>query len=916
MTTSVTDPAGGASGPGQGPVVAGSASHPALPDAGWDALAADGSVVRIRPIGAGDEAALKAMNQRLSDRSVYLRFFALDRRGADAHAHHLADGSPGHQALVAESGGRVVGVASYEVLRPGEAEMAFLLDDAVHGRGIGTLLLEQLAAVAREAGINRLRADTLAENAAMLRVFTDSGFEQTHRFDSGVVELMLDTSYSTRTLDRMAERERQAEDRSLRPLFSPAAVAVIGAGRTPGGIGHEVLRALAVGGYRGELYAVNPRAGRIGDVPAYPSILAVPGPVDLAVIAVPAAQVSDVLAECGLKGVAGAVILTSGFSELGANGLQSEILAIARRHSIRLIGPNCLGIVNTAPEVALNATFADVTAVPGSLAIAAQSGAVGIAVLDHASRIGLGISEFVSLGNKVDVSGNDLLLHWWNDARTDVIALYLESFGNPVKFGRLARLVGRTKPVLVVKGGRSTGGRRAGASHTAAAATPDTAVDALFQQSGVLRMDTVEELIETARVLAGRPLPKGNRLAVIGNAGGAGVLAADAAGRLGLEVPELSTTTQQQLTDATGAVGAGNPVDLGAAASPETLERALRVVLDSGEADSILVCYAATRAGSVSETYAAIAAAAADSEVPILVTCLGAPDADPRVPLANGSYLPVFPFPESAVRALAHVVRYAAWRSRPQGVVPTLDRLDAEGARTVVRRFLQRRPEGGWLDPEQAEQLLQCAGIPVVPTIRASSREQALAAAGLIGYPVVLKTAAEGIVHKTDVGGVRVGLADERAVESAYDEIAAATGDPHVVVQAMAPAWTEMVIGMVRDALFGPIVMAGSGGVLTDLMADRRWRGLPLTDLDAIEMVRSLRCAPLLAGYRGAEPADEAAVLDVIHRVAWLSETVPEIAELDINPLTAAPSGALTIDAKLHVTPAGPTHDWHSRHLR
>ena len=411
MATSLTGPGGGAIGPGQGRAAAGTASHLALPDAGWDALAADGSVVRIRSIRADDEAPLKAMNQRLSDRSVYLRFFSLNRRGADEHAHHLATDSPGHRALVAECAGQVVGVASYELLRPGEAEMAFLLDDAVHGRGIGTLLLEQLAAVAREAGIRRLRADTLAENAPMLRVFTDSGFEQVRRFDSGVVELTLDTSYSAQTLDRMAERERRAEDRSLQRLFSPASVAVIGAGRTPGGIGHEVLRSLA-GSYQGRLYAVNPQAGQVGGVTAYPSILAVPGSVDLAVIAVPAAQVAVVLAECGHKGVAGAVILTSGFSELGATGAQQEILAIARRHSIRLIGPNCLGIVNTAPGVVLNATFADLTPAPGSLAIAAQSGAVGIAVLDQASRIGLGISEFVSLGNKVDVSGNDLLLHW------------------------------------------------------------------------------------------------------------------------------------------------------------------------------------------------------------------------------------------------------------------------------------------------------------------------------------------------------------------------------------------------------------------------------------------------------------------------------------------------------------------------
>ncbi|TCO20398.1 acyl-CoA synthetase (NDP forming) [Kribbella steppae] len=905
----------GAIGPGHDPVAAGSASHPALPDAGWDALAADGSVVRIRPIRPDDEVELKALNHRISDRSVYLRFFSLNRHGADEHAHHLATASPGHQALVAETAGQVVGVASYELLRPGEAEMAFLLDDAVHGRGIGTLLLEQLAAVAREAGISRLHADTLAENAPMLRVFTASGFELVHRFDSGVVELSLDTSYSVQTLDRMAERERRAEDRSLRPLFSPESVAVIGAGRTPGGIGHEVLRSLA-GSYQGRLYAVNPKAGQVAGVTAYPSILAVPGSVDLAVIAVPAAQVASVLAECGHQGVTGAVILTSGFSELGADGAQQEILAIARRHSIRLIGPNCLGIVNTAPEVALNATFADLTPAPGSLALAAQSGAVGIAVLDQAGRAGLGISEFASLGNKVDVSGNDLLLHWWNDPRTDVIGLYLESFGNPVKFGRLARLVGRTKPVLVVKGGRSTGGRRAGASHTAAAATPDTAVDALFAQSGVLRMETVEELVDTARVLAGRPLPKGNRLAVIGNAGGAGVLAADAAARLGLEVPELSAATQQELTEATGAVGAGNPVDLGAAASPRTMERALRIVLDSGEADSVLVCYAATRAGNVAETYAAIASASAGAELPIVVNCIGAPHAEPQVQLTDGASLPVFPFPESAVRALAHAVRYAAWRARPQGVVPVLDRVDAEAARTVVSRFLQGRPDGGWIDPQHAEQLLQCAGIPVVDAVQASTRKEALATAQVVGYPVVLKTAAEGVVHKTDVGGVRVGLVDEQAAEAAYDEIAAATGDGHVVVQAMAPAGTELVIGMVRDPLFGPIVMAGSGGVLTDLMADRRWRGLPLTDLDAAEMVRSLRCAPLLAGYRGADPADEAAVLDVLHRVAWLCETVPQIAELDINPLRAAPSGAFAVDIKLHLTPAAPTPDWYARRLR
>jgi acyl-CoA synthetase (NDP forming) len=802
-------------------------------------------------------------------------------------------------------------------MRADEAEMAFLLDDAVHGRGIGTLLLEQLAAVARDRGIRHLHADTLAENAPMLRLFLGSGFHESHKLDTGLVELSLDTAYGAHTLDRMAERESTAESRSLRPVLSPRSVAVIGAGRKPGGIGHEVLLNLVDAGFKGDLYAVNPNADRIGDVLAFPRIADVPGPVDLVVIAVPADQVRGVVEECGRARVGGAVVLTSGFSELGADGrrMQQDLLDVARRYSLRLIGPNCLGIVNTDPDVRLDATFASTQPTAGGLALAAQSGAVGIAVLDHAGRIGPGISQFVSLGNKVDVSGNDLLLHWWNDPRTDVIGLYLESFGNPRKFGRVARLVGRTKPVLVVKAGRSSGGRRAGASHTAAAATPDTAVDALFAQSGVLRMETLEELVDTARVLSGRPLPRGRRLGIVGNAGGAGVLAADAAGSADLDVPEFSTSTTGQLIEATRAVGAGNPVDLGAAATPETLEAALRIILTSGEVDAVLVTYAATRAGDVEETFAAIARAAAGSTVPILVNCLGAPNAAAQIVLEDGSRLPVYTFPETAVRALSHAVRYAAWRGRPQGAMPQMTGVDKDGARAIVRHYLNGHRDGGWLDPAPAEQLMLCAGIPVVPAVAVATRQQAVEAADRLGYPVVLKTAAAGIVHKTDVGGVRLGLRNAGALKAAYAELTTALADPHGVVQAMASPGDELVAGLVRDPLFGPVLMIGGGGVLTDLLADRRWRGLPLTDLDATDMLRSLRCAPLLVGYRGAVGVDEAAILDVLHRIAWLAEAVPEIAELDINPLTATPTGAVAVDVKLRLAPAGPERDWYSRQL-
>ncbi|MFK4084841.1 GNAT family N-acetyltransferase [Kribbella sp. NPDC020789] len=886
------------------------------PGAGWDVLATDGSVIRIRPVREDDEPALLEMNERVSDRSMYLRFFAISRTVAGEHTHHLATVHDGHVALVAEDGGQVVGVASYEPLRPGEAEMAFLLEDSVHGRGIGTLLLEQLAAVARENGIERLRADTLVENAGMLRVFADSGFEQVRRMDTGVVELVLDTAYRPSTLERMTDRERAAEENSLRRLFAPASVAVVGAGRTPGGVGREVLANVVNGRFTGSVYAVNPHADRIAGLPSYPSVADIPGSVDLAVLAVPADQVASVLTDCAAKGVGGAVVLTAGFSELGAAGqqLQNEMLEIARRHSIRLIGPNCLGLVNTDPAVSLNATFAEMSATPGVLALAAQSGAVGVAVLEQAAG-GPGISEFVSLGNKVDVSGNDLLLRWWRDPRTAVIGLYLESFGNPRKFGELARFVGRSKPVLVVKGGRSAGGRRAGASHTAAAATPDTAVDALFAQSGVLRMETIEELVETARVLAVQPQPRGRRLAVIGNAGGAGVLAADAAGRLGLELPEFSDELQAELR-ALGAVGCGNPVDLGAAASPKALEQAIAAVVAGGQADSVLVCYASTRAGRVQDVYAAVAAAAAVSELPIVVNCVGAPQAGREVVLVDGRRLPVFSFPENAVRAMAHAARYAGWRSRPQGVVPSLAGVDLGATRTVVRWFLEDAPQGGWVDPLRVGQLLQSAGVPFLPVVSAGSRSAAIAAAEKIGYPVVLKTAAPGVLHKTDVGGVRLNLTTGLQVATAYDEIAAATGDPHVVLQAMASGGTELVVGMVRDRLFGPLLMAGSGGVLTDLHADRQWRGLPLTDLDAVEMLRSLRCAPLLAGYRGAEAADQDAVLDVIHRIAWLADAVPELAELDINPLVAGPSAAIAVDVRMRLVPSAPEPDWYARRMR
>jgi acyl-CoA synthetase (NDP forming) len=476
--------------------------------------------------------------------------------------------------------------------------------------------------------------------------------------------------------------------------------------------------------------------------------------------------------------------------------------------------------------------------------------------------------------------------------------------------------VGRTKPVLVVKGGRSAGGRRAGASHTAAAATPDTAVDALFTQAGVLRMDTLEELIETARVLTGQPLPRGRRIAVVGNAGGAGVLAADAAEAHGLGIRRLSPAVREALREATGAVAADNPIDLGAAARPQTLERAIRIVADSGEADALVVVFAATRAASVEQTYAAIGRAGTGARIPIVVNCLGCPGADVQVETGDGRRLPVFPFPEAAVRAVSRAVQYATWRERPQGVLPVVEPIDLDGARAAAREFLTVNPDGGWLDPATTDQVARCCGIPFEAGVVVDSVEQALDAAARLRFPLALKTAATGVVHKTDIGGVQLGIATRRHLRQAYRQISTAAADPRVLVQPMVPSGVELVVGLTRDPLFGPVLMAGGGGVLTDLLADRSWRGLPLTDIDAAEMLRSLRCAPALAGYRGAPAADERAVLEVIHRVARLAEAVPEVAELDINPLVATPTGAVAVDLKLRVAPAAAETDPYARRLR
>ncbi|GIJ48097.1 GNAT family N-acetyltransferase [Virgisporangium aliadipatigenens] len=888
------------------------------PPAPCDALTATGRVVRLRPVTPADETALRALHERVSERSRFLRFFS-GGAAFDGEITRLVRPPDGdHLALLAEDTDAVVAVASYERVSPTEAEFAALVDDARQGDGIGTLLIEELLAHARRTGLTALIGEVLPTNAAMLRVSGDlaPGVPRTFDRDYGTTRVRLPTTPDAAALDAVAARDRTAEHRSLLPLFAPAAVAVVGAGRRPGSVGHEVTRALVAGGYTGRVYPVNPAATEIAGIPAVASVAGIGEPVDLAVVAVPAGAVREVITECAAAGVRAAVILSSGLAESGTDGAraQADIVRTARAHGLRLVGPNCLGVINTDPAVRLSAAFAPSVPVAGGLAVASQSGAVGIAILDAAARGGIGVSSFVSLGNKADVSGNDLLAYWCDDPATRSVALYLESFGNPRRFAWTARAIARRKPVLAVKSGRSGGGRRAGASHTAAAAAPDVAVDALFAQAGVVRTDTLGELLDAARMLTDQPLPAGSRVGIIGNAGGLNVLAADAAEAAALAVPELSAPLRDALREtAPGAAGWSNPVDLGAEATPATLAASVSAIAASGEVDALVVAVVATRTNDVRAMLSAVGDAVdAAPQVPIALTVVGLDEAPATVGTRRA---PVFAMPEHALRALGHAARYAAWRRAPVGRRPELSDVDSQRARRIVASALAAG--GGWQAADVARDLLSCYGVPVVTTRLARDSASAVAVAEEIGYPAVLKAAAPELVHKSDVGGVRLDLRDAHAVREAYDAVAAALGvpEPPVVLQRMAPAGTELVVGIVHDPLFGSLVMLGLGGVHTDLLADRTFRLLPVTDVDAAAMWRTLRGAALLTGYRGAPPVDTAALEEVLCRIGRLAEELPEVAELDLNPVLAGPGGVLAVDVKLRLAAAHGEHDPYLRAL-
>ena len=874
---------------------------------GADIVLRDGSTLLLREARPDDAAALEAFHDGLSPASLYSRFFGVPRSSAPEVSRLLGADPDQDVVLVGQSGGRILAVGTYlrHRTQPDRAEVAFAIADAVQGRGVGTRLLEMLAEIARTREIEWFDAYVLADNVQMLRVFEDSGLMLERRVDGDAHHIVLSLARTDRSRESAAARALTAATASITSVVAPRSVAVVGASRTRGRIGSELLHNILDGGYTGRLSVVHPSAASIDGVTAYPSVSAIPGTVDLAVIAVPAAQVLDVMDACIAKGVKAAVVISAGFSEVGSEGRAREtaLLERVREAGIRLVGPNCMGIINTDPAIRLNATFAPIAPRPGRVALSTQSGALGFAILDYARQLNIGFSTFISVGNKADVSGNDLMQYWARDPQTDVILLYLESFGNPRKFSQIARRVARLKPVVAVKAGRSRAGSRAAASHTGALAASDAIVDALFRQTGVIRTNTLEELFDVAALVANQPIPRGRRVAILTNAGGPGILAADTCEAHGLELPALSEATLADLRRILPAAAAvGNPVDMIASATAAQYDGALSALLRDDAVDGVLAIFIPPLVTQAEDAASAIQRATdAHPGKPVLAVCMSTAP----TPTALTS-VPNYRFPESAAIALARAAAYGEWRLRPEGTVPTFLDLDRDAARDIAEQALARG--GGWLRPDAAQGLLDAVRLPAAKSAVVTTEDRVVAEADRIGYPVALKAMGPDILHKADIGGLRLNLRDAVAVTTAWRDLHGRLGDrlTGVLVQQMVPGGVEMLVGVIDDPAFGHVMACATGGTMTELFADRQLRLHPLTDLDARDLVSGLRGAALLRGYRGSPVMDEPALITALLRLSALVDLCPEIRELDINPLVVLPAGVCALDVRVRIEPPAP----------
>lgn len=875
-------------------------------------LLRDGSTAHIRPITPDDEELLVDFyDHHVSEESKYYRFFSpmphLSQRDVTRFTH--VD-NVGRVAFVLTLGSDMIAIGRYDEVTPGEAEVAFLVGDAHQGRGIGQILLEHLAQAGRERGITTFVAEVLPDNSRMIQTFRDAGYRVASGFEDGVIRLEFPIEPTETAIGVMFSREHIAEAASISRFLNPRSVAIIGASRRQETIGQVLVRNMVNADFAGRVYVVNPNSTAVSGMPAYKRVQDIDAPVDVAVVAVPAESVQDVVLDCAAKGVHGLVIISAGFAETGEEGRarQRRLVGLSRSYGLRVIGPNALGIINTDPAIKINASLSPVMPPRGRAGFFCQSGALGSAILEKVRSRGLGLSTFVSAGNRADVSGNDLLQYWEEDDSTEVVMMYLESLGNPRKFSRIARRVSLRKPIVAVRSGRTTQGVPMGHAVRKIAAPPQ-AVDAMFRQAGVIQVDTLEDMFDVAQLLAHQPLPRGRRVAIVGNSDALGLLAADAAAGAGLVV--------------------NRQIPLSSIPTAEEFEDALDQAIDDPEVDAVVAVYIPPLSVSGEEIANVLAAVGEQSAKPLLASFLGAEGVPEllRVPDVTGSTagrgsVPSYSSVESAVRALARVVEYAVWLRVPEESAPEVGKIDLVRARTIVNTALEKRPLGGELARPELVELLGCYGIELWPTVAVSTLAEAQTAARELGWNVVLKATAEHFRERPDQAHVWRNIDDDHGMEEAWRALTGFTGEPTVrgasslVVQRVAPPGVPLMIRSIEDPLFGPVVSFGIAGPLSELLGDRAYRIPPLSQRDAAAMVREVRTAPMLFGYRGAEVVDVDEVERLIRRVAQLQNDLPQVSALTLDLVLAGPEGASVLTSGARVEPfADQRSDWFVRRM-
>lgn len=892
-----------------------------------DGILRDGASVHIRAIRPDDRTELARGFAELSPEAVYFRFFRVKHRLTDAELTQFTELDFGRRAALVATRRvgdeeRIIAIARYAVTDdapgpPHRAEVAFTVGDAFQGRGLGTLLLEHLAVLARANGITEFEADVLGENNRMLSVFAKSGFRVRRSLADGVFHVSFPTEETAEHTAVTDRRTQTAAARSLRPILAPRAVAVVGASREPGSIGAALVENLRAAGFTGAIHPVNPHAESVGGLRCHPTVQAIGQRVDLAVIAVPAVAVLDVVQDCARAGVHGVVVVSAGFAEVSDAGREAQrmLVELVRSSGMRLVGPNCMGVLNTDPAVSLNATFAPTWPAPGGVGMLSQGGALGLAILDHLRGLNLGVSTFVSVGNRADVSSNDLLSYWAEDVRTRVVLLYLETFGNPRTFARLAPAVARVKPIVAVKSGRSGGGRAA-RRHPASPARTDAAVDALFAHAGVIRTPTLEAMFDVAALLSTQPPPPGPRVGVVTNAAAPGVLFADACEARDLVLPPLAPATLESLRAVLPADAAlANPIDLRATGTAEHYERALAQVGADPGVDAVVVLYVPPVVTRPDDVAAAIARGAGrvPAEKPVLAVFLSARGAPALLGTGPRGAIPSYSFPENAAEALAAAVGWNRWRARPVGSAFALGPFAREAVRAVVDRVLAGADEGGWLEPEDLATILRAAGVGFAEIVRATP-EGAVGTAPRLGYPLVAKAVSPGLLPGSDLRGVERGLDGPDGLAAAVERLGARLAEhgrrlDGVLLQREVQGGIDALVGVTTDPTFGPLVTCGLGGSWIGLLDDVSYGVPPVTDVDAEEMLSRLGAARLLAGYRGAPPGDRAALVSTIQRISALADIVPELLDLELSPVKVlAPGrGAIVVDGRMRIgRPSGP----------